>query len=85
MEIRPLAIGRQGIRADRTIGFFRTRQGIEDRQLADLATALSRTVTNTASCRIERTPRRPGIDDLAVIAGVPRVSPSAPLPEPTAP
>ncbi|MFF5090736.1 transcriptional regulator [Streptomyces niveus] len=42
-------------------------------------------MTNTAVCRIERTPRRPGIDALVVIAGAPRLSPSAPLREPTAP
>ncbi|MEV8419379.1 XRE family transcriptional regulator [Streptomyces niveus] len=85
MEIRPLAIGPPGIRADPTVEFVGTWQGISKWQLADRATALSRTLADTAVCRIERTPRRPGIDDLAVIAGVPRVSPSAPLPEPTAP
>lgn len=85
MEIRPLAIGPPGIRADPTVEFVGTWQGINKWQLADRATALSRTLADTAVCRIERTPRRPSIDDLAVIAGVPRVSPSAPLPEPTAP
>lgn len=80
MEIRPLAIGPPGIRADPIIEFLRTRHSIDKCQLANRATALSRPVTNTAACRIERTPRRPGIDDLAVIAGALRVSPSAPLP-----
>ncbi|WP_329077052.1 hypothetical protein [Streptomyces niveus] len=85
MEIRPLAIGPTGIRADPIIEFVDTLQGINKRQLVDGAPALSRTVADSAVCGIERTPRRPGIDDLAVIAGVPRVSPFAPLPEPTAP
>ncbi|WTL18781.1 XRE family transcriptional regulator [Streptomyces sp. NBC_01506] len=85
MEIRPLAIGRAGIRAARTIEFLRTRQGIEKCQLADRATALGRPAAKSAVFRIERTPRRPGIDALVVIAVALRVSPSAPLREPTAP
>jgi transcriptional regulator with XRE-family HTH domain len=84
MEIRPLAMGRPGIRGDPIIEFLRTRHGIDKCQLADRATALGRPVTNTALCRIERTPRRPGIDDLVVISGALRLSPSAPLREPTA-
>ncbi|MEV8332000.1 XRE family transcriptional regulator [Streptomyces niveus] len=85
MEFRPLAIGPPGTRADPIIEFVGTWQGINKWQLADRAAALSRPVADTAVCGIERTPRRSGIDDLAVLAGVPRVSPSAPLPEPTAP
>ncbi|MFE6025612.1 XRE family transcriptional regulator [Streptomyces niveus] len=40
-------------------------------------------MANTAVRRIELTPRRPGIDDLVVIAGVLRVSPLSLPPEPT--
>ncbi|WP_326811067.1 XRE family transcriptional regulator [Streptomyces scopuliridis] len=85
MEIRPLAIGRAGTRADRTVEFLRARQGIDKCQLADHATALGRRVAKSAVCRIERTQRRCGIDDLVVVAGALRVSPSALLREPTAP
>ncbi|MFD3484464.1 DNA-binding protein [Streptomyces sp. NPDC058665] len=70
---------------DPIIEFLRTRHGIDKYQLAYRATALGRPVANTAVCRIERTPRRPGIDALVVIAVALRVSPSAPLREPTDP
>ncbi|MFF2645732.1 XRE family transcriptional regulator [Streptomyces niveus] len=84
MEIRPLAMGWPGIRADRTIEFLRTRQGIENCQLAYWATALGRPVANAAVCRTERTQRQAlGINDLVVIAGVLRVSPLSLPPEPT--
>lgn len=85
MEIRPLAIGRAGIRAARTIEFLRTRQGTEKCQLADRATALGRPAAKSAVFRIERAQRRCGIDDLVVVVGALRVSPSALLREPTAP
>ncbi|MFB8350744.1 XRE family transcriptional regulator [Streptomyces niveus] len=85
MEIRPLAIGPPGIRADPTVEFVGTWQGINKWQLADRAMALGRPAAKSAVFRIERNPRRPGIDDLVVIAGALRVSPSAPLRESTAP
>ncbi|MFE2846187.1 hypothetical protein ACFXKS_21985 [Streptomyces scopuliridis] len=40
-------------------------------------------MANAAVCRTERTPRRLGIDDLVVIAGVLCVSPLSLPPEPT--
>ncbi|MGW6308284.1 helix-turn-helix domain-containing protein [Streptomyces niveus] len=85
MEIRPLAIGRPGIRATRTIEFLRTWHGIDKRQLAYPAMGLGRPAADTAVCRIERVKRRCGIDGLIVVAGAMRVSPSAPLREPTVP
>ncbi|MFD9871570.1 XRE family transcriptional regulator [Streptomyces niveus] len=85
MEIRPLAIGQPGIRAARTIEFLRTRHGIDKCQLADRAMALGCPAAKSAVFRIERAQRRCGIDDLVVIAGALRVSPSAPLRESTAP
>ncbi|GGK23206.1 hypothetical protein GCM10011583_63910 [Streptomyces camponoticapitis] len=84
MEIRPLAIGRAGIRADRTVEFLRTRQGIDKCRLADRAPALGRPAAKSAVSRIEPAQRRCGIDDLVVVAGALRVSPSALLREPTA-
>ncbi|TXL91970.1 hypothetical protein EW053_06190 [Streptomyces sp. IB2014 016-6] len=70
--------------AARTNGFLRPQRAIGPSQLIDRAMDLGRPMTRTTVRRMQRTQRRPGIDDLVVIASAPRLSPSAPQREPTA-